>query len=176
VLVTIHQDLKTFKQLQAIMQTVSPGEIEDATGIFDLSAVWGERTKKLKNDLKNTTNEIEISAIKSRIETMLPNGIAGMFSVRMLYSMELNGSVLFDDPNGYLPGKPVGVGTKDAWTLELWCGAWDADAQSGYMVGYLGIPLSLSDEKNDGRVKTNNTGSHFKYLSDMINNPLKLRQ
>ena len=27
------------------------------------------------------------------------------------------------------------------WSLEFWCRGWDADALSGYIEGYLGIPL-----------------------------------
>ena len=39
----------------------------------------------------------------------------------MLHCMILSGSVIFENPNGYLPGKPVGVRSKDPWTLGLWC-------------------------------------------------------
>ena len=76
-------DLDKFRPLQAIFQSVSPGEIEEATGIFDLSVVWRERVSKLQADLTKTENEIEIAAIKSRIETM-SNTSPRRFSVRML--------------------------------------------------------------------------------------------
>lgn len=170
------KDVDKFKSLQAIFQSVSPVEIEDATGILDLSVVWRERVAKLQADLTKTTNEIEIAAIKSRIETM-SNISPRRFSVRMLYSMYLTGNAIFEDPNDYLPGKPVGLGLTDPWTLELWCGAWDADAQSGYMVGYLGIPLSSSLEKrNDENGEVNNASTYFKHLSDMMDKPSKIRQ
>ncbi len=170
------QDQDKFKRLQAIFQSVSPGEIEEATGILDLSGVWRERVAKLQADLTKTTNEIEIAAIKSRIETM-SNISPRRFSIRMLYSMYLTGNAIFEDPNDYLPGKLVGLSSTDPWTLELWCGAWDADAQSGYMVGYLGIPLSSSLEiinREDGKV--NNASTYFKNLSDMMDKPSKIRQ
>lgn len=170
------KDVDKFKSLQAIFQSVSPVEIEDATGILDLSVVWRERVAKLQADLTKTTNEIEIAAIKSRIETM-SNISPRRFSVRMLYSMYLTGNAIFEDPNDYLPGKPVGLGLTDPWTLELWCGAWDADAQSGYMVGYLGIPLSSSLEKrNDENGEVNNASTYFKHLSDMMDKPSKIMQ
>lgn len=170
------QDLDKFKSLQAIFQSVSPGEIEEATGILDLSVVWRERVEKLQADLTKTTNEIEIAAIKSRIETM-SNISPRRFSIRMLYSIYLTGNVIFEDPNDYLPGKPVGLGSTDPWALELWCGAWDADALSGYLVGYLGIPLSSSLEKrNRENGKVNNASTYFKYLSDMMDKPSKIRQ
>jgi hypothetical protein len=169
-------DLDKFKRLQAIFQSISPGEIEEATGIFDLSVVWSERVAKLQADLTKTTNEIEIAAIKSRIETM-SNTSPRRFSVRMLYSMNLKGNAIFEDPNSYLPGKPIGLASADPWTLELWCGAWDADAQSGYMVGYLGLPISLSEKKkNGGSSEVNDAYTHFKYLSEMIDKSSKLRQ
>ena len=54
----------------------------------------------------------------------------------MLHCMILSGSVIFENPNGYLPGKRVGVRSKDPWTLGALVRAWDADTQSGYMAGY----------------------------------------
>jgi|tagenome__1003787_1003787.scaffolds.fasta_scaffold20797921_2 hypothetical protein len=60
---------------------------------------------------------------------------------------------------------------------SFWCGAWDADAQSGYMVGYLGIPLSSSLEKIDRENGiVNNASTYFKNLSEMMDNPSKIRQ
>src|SRR6476646_4291766 len=170
------EDVSKFNQLQAIFQSVSPGEIEEATGIFDISVVWKERIRKLKADLAKTTNEIQLAAIKSRIITMSDKLIAGKFSFRMLYSMRLTGGAVFEDPNVCLPGRPVGVGPKDPWTLELWCGAWDADAQSGYMSGYLGMPLSSSEKKNGKSNKVHDARNHFIHLSEMINDPSKIRQ
>jgi len=170
------EDVSKFNQLQAIFQSVSPGEIEEATGIFDISVVWKERIRKLKADLAKTTNEIQLAAIKSRIITMSDKLIAGKFSFRMLYSMRLTGGAVFEDPNVCLPGRPVGVGPKDPWTLELWCGAWDADAQSGYMGGYLGMPLSSSEKKNGKSNKVHDARNHFIHLSEMINDPSKIRQ
>jgi hypothetical protein len=131
---------------------------------------------KLQADLAKTTNEVQLAAIKSRIQTMSDSQAAGKFSFRMLYSMRLTGGAEFEDPNGYLPGRPVGVGSKDPWTLELWCGAWDADAQSGYIAGYLGMPLSSSEKKNGKSNKVNDARTHFIRLSDMINDSSKLRQ
>jgi hypothetical protein len=46
------------------------GEIEQATGIFDLSVLWSEGNAKLQTGLSKTTNEIEIAAIKSPTDTM----------------------------------------------------------------------------------------------------------
>jgi hypothetical protein len=85
--------------------------------------------------------------------------------------MALTGSAIFEDGNGYFPGKPLGVGPNDPWTLEFWCGGWDADAQSSYIVGYLGIPISSSEEKT----QISDASTLTKHLSEMINNPLKRR-
>jgi hypothetical protein len=62
----------------------------------------------------------------------------------MLYSVSLTGSLTFNDPNAYLPGKPALNNNNNKpkdWSLEFWCGGWDADALSGYIEGYLEFPV-----------------------------------
>ena len=168
----IQEDRDKFVDLQATGINVNPGLIEEVTGIFGLSNVWRERIARLQSDLAHTTNEIEIASLRSRIESMSNTGIARFFSVRMLYSMALRGKAIFEDPDNYLPGKPIELGSNEPWTLEFWCGGWDADAQSGYMIGYLGLPISSSKDK----IQVNDDASALtKDLSDMISNPLKRR-
>ena len=166
-------DRDKFRSLQSSGLNVSPGEIGKATGIFDLANVWRERIEKLQSDLQKTTDETKIAAITARIESMSGSNMrnARFFPVRMVYSMSLTGGAIYEDPDGYFPGKPIGIGLEYPWTLEFWCGAWDADAQSGYIIGYLGIPISVSNEKSQLYDATSLT----KDLAEMIDNPVKRR-
>lgn len=165
------EDRTKFRNLQATGININPGLIEEVTGIIDLASVWQERIEKIQSDLAKTTNEIEIAAMKSRIGSMSNTGIARFFSARMLYSMSLTGTALFEDTDNFFPGKPTGLGPNEPWTLEFWCGGWDADAQSGQIIGYLGIPIASSEDKT----QVNDAASLTKYLSEMIDDPLKRR-
>ena|SRR5438874_2234671 len=57
----------------------------------------------------------------------------------------LQGSGEFNDPNGSLPGIPI-ISPQSPWPVELWFGAWDADALSGFMEGYMGVPLQVQQQ------------------------------
>ena len=46
-------------------------------------------------------------------------GITRIFSARMLYSASLTGTAIFEDRDGYFPGKPIGLGTKDPFPVLL---------------------------------------------------------
>lgn len=165
------QDRAKFGRLQATGTNVNPGLIEEVTGIFDLATVWKQRVERLQSDLAKTSNEIEIAAMKARIESMSDIRIARFFSVRMLYSMSLTGTAIFEVPDSFFPGKPIGLGPSDPWTLEFWCGGWDADAQSGHIIGYLGIPLVSSNVKT----QVSDAATLIRNLSEMIDDPLERR-
>ena len=134
-------DRNKFRQLQSTGINISPGAIGDATGIFDLNAIWTKRILSLKDDLGKTSNEIQRAAINSRIATMSNPRNARYFAARMLYSVPLSGSAVVSDPDGLLPGIP-NHSSDVSWPVDLWFGAWDADAVSGYVLGYLGVPMA----------------------------------
>jgi hypothetical protein len=167
------EDRDKFMNLQASGININPGIVGEATGIFDLANVWDKRIADLQSDLAKTTNEIEKASIESRIELMSKKGIAQRFSARMLYSMSLTGNASFEDPDGYFAEKLIMLAPEDPWILEFWCGAWDADAQSGYIVGYVNIPVfsCISEEKNQVY-----DALHLNQdLAKMISNPLERR-
>ena len=162
-------DFEKFNNLKATGVHLHPGTIQESTGIFDLYVVWQDRKSKLETDLHTATSEIEKSTLKARIKLLSNSGLARRFFARMLYSVSLTGSLTFNDPNGYLPGKPA-INTdsnkpKD-WSLEFWCGGWDADALSGYIEGYLGFPIENDNENN---LSLNED------INEMIKEPLKRR-
>ena len=172
-----NDDFKKFNQLKASGIHINPGTIGERTGIFDLSLVWQDRLSKLQNDLKKITdNEVEKSTLKARIQFLSSDStsrLASRFVARMLYSVSLTGSLTFYDPVGYLPGKPAFThdninnnNKPEDWSLEFWCGGWDADALSGYIEGYLGIPIQADNNKN---LLLNED------INEMIKEPLKRR-
>jgi hypothetical protein len=73
--------------------------------------VWQDRKSKLEADLQTATSEIEKSTLKARIQIFSDSNrasnLARRFFARMLYSVSLSGSLIFNDPNGFLPGKPA---------------------------------------------------------------------
>ena len=144
-------DFMMFNQLKASGIHIHPGTIGETTGIFDLGLVWKDRILKLQADLETTTTEIEKSTLKSRIKFLSESSrLASRFVARMLYSVSLAGNLVFHDPDGYLPSIPAfnpDNNKPNDWSLEFWCGGWDADALSGYIDGYLEIPMHL-DSKN----------------------------
>ena len=161
-------DFIKFNQLKASGIHIHPGTIGETTGIFDLGLVWKDRILKLQADLETTTNEIEKSTLKSRIKFLSESsGLASRFVARMLYSVSLAGTLVFQDPGGYLPNKPAfnpESNKPNDWSLEFWCGGWDADALSGYIDGYLEIPMHLD---NKSPLNTD--------INEMIKEPSKRR-
>jgi hypothetical protein len=137
-----------------------------------VSFVWQDRISKLQADLQKDINEIEESTLKARIKFLsekATSGLASRFVARMLYSVSLTGNIAFQDPHGYLPGKPAFNRDKnkpEEWSLEFWCGGWDADALTGYIEGYLRIPLD-ADTSNKNLVNQD--------INEMIKEPTKSR-
>ena len=163
------EDFEKFNNLKATGVHIHPGTIQESTGIFDLYGIWQDRKSKLEADLHTATNEIEKSTLKARIKLLSNSGLARRFFARMLYSVSLVGSLTFNDPNGYLPGKPAvnsDTNKPKDWSLEFWCGGWDADALSGYIEGYLGFPIESDNENN---LSLNED------INEMIKEPLKRR-
>lgn len=63
--------------------------------------------------------------------------------------ISLTGSIIFQYPEKYFIGKPSinpESNEYEDWSLEFWCGGWDADSFSGYIEGYLEIPMSSDNE------------------------------
>jgi hypothetical protein len=166
-------DFEKFNNLKATGVHLHSATIQESTGIFDLYVVWQDRKSRLEADLQAATNEIEKSTLKARIK-LLSNSdrardLARRFFARMLYSVSLSGSLTFNDPNGFLTGKPAlnsDTNKPMDWSLEFWCGGWDADALSGYIEGYLGFPIESDDENNL---------SLSEDINQMIKEPLKRR-
>ena len=147
-------NFEDFNQLKASGLHINPGIVSESTGIFDLSNVWKKRKEHLEKDLQTAANEIEMAALNSRINFLTrnlksKNGLYNRFAYRMLYMISLTGSIIFQYPEKYFIGKPSinpESNEYEDWSLEFWCGGWDADSLSGYIEGYLGIPMNSDNE------------------------------
>lgn len=162
-------DFEKFSSLKATGVHLHPGTIQESTGIFDLGIIWQDRKSRLETDLQTATSEIEKSALKARIKLLSNSNLARRFFARMLYSVSLTGNMTFNDPHGYLSSKPAidsDTNKPSDWSLEFWCGGWDADALSGHIEGYLGFPLENDNENNL---------SLNKDINEMIKEPIKRR-
>src|SRR5262249_24739211 len=85
------------------------------------------------------------AAINKRLSTLANPGLTRFFGARMQYAFSLQGTPYFRDPAGLLGGLPD---TKANWPIEFWFGAWDPDALSGFVRGFLGVPLAQSPSKD----------------------------
>jgi hypothetical protein len=118
-------------------------EIQDATGIADLGAVWAERLAALEAALagagepERTGMEERIAFLRTNLESE-PAGAQRFFGAMMNYSYELGSA----DPevtglHEHLGFEPE---LRDPWQASFWLGGWDADVLCGFCRGELLIP------------------------------------
>jgi hypothetical protein len=110
-------------------------DIADATGIWDLAAVWRERASMLRAEAGATTHPTVRAAAAARLRALDRGVGVQFFGARMIYGFDLAGRWSAADPEGVLPG-PV---AEDPWPIEFWMGGWDADAFCGFVRGSIGI-------------------------------------
>jgi hypothetical protein len=140
-----HQDFESppYGELQSSGISATPGAIAEATGIWDLGQQWNDRQEKLTADIKASSDPVFIAAAKRRLQTLSARGLQRFFGARMQYSFPLAGGSAISDPENFLSG-PIEPDTP--WPIEFWFGGWDADCLSGYMQGYLGLPVKQPAE------------------------------
>jgi hypothetical protein len=162
------RDGELFQASFATGININPGTIGEATGVWDLASIWSSRIGQLKADKNAATDEIEIAALSARIDGMANPRNARYFPARMLFRVALEGSGDVQAPGGQLPGNAT-ISPDVPWPLEFWFGAWDADALSGFMEGYLGVPLEERSEQG--------LASDFaKGLAEVIRDPKQQRR
>ncbi|MEX5258463.1 hypothetical protein [Kocuria arenosa] len=118
----------------------APEEIREATGIWDLTAVWRERVSRLRQDLEELaeperTGTLERLAFLER-QLAAGGGAARIFAARMRYEYDLGSEVFLEDPEGWLPEAADAAGP---WPVRFWFGGWDADVLCGFARGTLVI-------------------------------------
>ena len=161
------EDRVLLSELAATGVNISPGVIGETTQIWDLGEVWKDRAQKLAADRDASSDEIEIAALSARIAGISDPRNARFFPARMLYRLALAGNGNFKDSGSKLPGKPI-LSPKVPWPLEFWFGAWDADALSGFMEGYLGVPIELKEKETSVESTVD--------LAAVISDPLQQRR
>jgi hypothetical protein len=137
-----------FDELKASGINASPGEIAEATGIWDINELWKQRQAQLRTDLAATSDPTAQAALTKRIAILGNPGLTRFFSARMQYAFPLQGASKFRDPNGWFSSAPDSTAK---WPLEFWCGAWDPDALSGFIRGFLGIPIIGAMPKDESK-------------------------
>jgi hypothetical protein len=133
--------------LQATAQIYgSPGIIGAATGVWDFGSVLrarGEelahRRAELKCDHPTAETATACAALGSRLACLNETArfAAVMHGFRLIYSFSLTGPGFFEDEEHRLD-RPIE--TKVPWQIEFWMGAWDIDAMTGFMEGWLIVP------------------------------------
>jgi hypothetical protein len=142
-----HLDIEQFPftELKASGINASPGEIAEATGIWDIKNTWRQRLLQLQADLAATKDPTTQAALNKRLKTLSNPGLTRFFGARMQYAFSLQGTPSFRDSAGWLGGPPD---TKANWPIEFWFGAWDPDALSGFIRGFLGVPFAQTRAKD----------------------------
>jgi hypothetical protein len=138
-----------FSELKAQGLVFSPGEIGEATGVWDLAAEWGKRVALLQTDLAKSVDETEKVRLRARIAFMTgrpPRTV--YYPAKMPYNLSLKGTPIFQDPDALLNPS---IDLQQPWSIECWFGAWDPDGLSGFVQGYLGLPLRkiASDQEKE---------------------------
>jgi hypothetical protein len=133
-------------ELRAQGLIFAPGEIREASGIWDLAAVWRTRASRLESEIptlegaERVRAEIRLRAIRAQLDAPPGNSTLRYFPAKMPYFVRLATPARVTDPDGIL----ANVDLQTPWSVDLWCGAWDPDALSGFMRGYLGLPLKIT--------------------------------
>ncbi len=141
-----------FEELKAGGVNGSPAEIAEATGIWDLGTVWEKREAELRKDRDATTDPVVQAALTQRIEMIAnrkKNRLTRYFGARMMYALSLKGTAACEDPDGFLKGT---VDLISPWPVEFWFGGWDPDAFSGFMQGFIGVPIETTVPTDDNEL------------------------
>jgi len=126
-----------YEGLQATGVVFAPGQVADATGIFDIRRHLDERVARLEEDKKNERDPTILDNLERRIRLLKSRNATGFFAATMPYFVPLSGDGSVDDPGNQLD-REVDMG--QAWTIDFWMGGWDPDASCGYLEGYLRVP------------------------------------
>jgi hypothetical protein len=77
------------------------------------------------------------------------NKLARYFGARMMYALALKGTATCSDPDGLLKGT---ADLNSPWPAEFWFGGWDPDGFSGFMQGFIGVPVTKAAPPQDKEV------------------------
>ena len=133
-----------FEDLQpkALLRS-SPAVVASATRVWNFGDVMTERTNKLANALQaledDEHNATARAALKSRLANMRFTSVfaPALHDSRVVYSFALKAPPdVVDEARRLDPP----LDTAADWPIEFWMGAWDIDAMTGYVDGWLMIP------------------------------------
>jgi hypothetical protein len=128
-----------FTPLRPLCYSSAPGQVMQATGIYDFLSVLKERIRLLEEELKTgSQNPALHQRIKSLVRFVKGRVDERFFYTTLLYQIYLGGSIQLDDPENQLP-QPINRGQK--WLVNFWMGGFDLDSSCGFVQGSLSIPL-----------------------------------
>ena len=114
----------------------NPGRIAESTSIYNIHEHLQVRISNLGELQSRSNDPVEQLVIQKRIN-FLKTGTASFFFKMMLpYQIALGGKTTFHDPYNIMNGM---ADIEKEWNADFWMGAWDPDAASGFMEGYLNI-------------------------------------
>lgn len=108
-------------------------------GRDDPRAFRQQRAAQLRQALQSASGETERQALAKRLESFGPTGPAiatGIIRAALRYKIALDEEPSVSDPSSVLAPPPSSA----PWSVDLWIGAWDADALCAYVVLGLSIP------------------------------------
>ncbi len=122
-----------FEETRAIQLIFGANDLLEQAGIYDEISFIQERISLLEKDLQKVKDKQEKYNINERIK-WLKDGISyRFFRFRMNYNInELKGSLEMRNVDNLIE-----IGDETEWYLNFWMGAWDADAQNGFVSGII---------------------------------------
>jgi hypothetical protein len=148
-----HADAESFPfegDLRGKEPNYCPGEIGEATGIWDAEAAWTVRMEKLQCKCDESSDDTERAALRARIEMFRSamKGMAFSFWAKVPYFIPLNGRADIKDPK-----KQLTIDSEACWAADFWMGGWDTDALSGFVCGFVTIPFAPPGMAKDETVR-----------------------
>lgn len=116
------------------------GRISESTGIFNIRRCMDLRICLLANDLRRArrANEYDTAAnIIRRIRFLQTSKATFFFNMMLPYNIPLGDKAILSDPDKIFNDR---IDENKEWIVDFWMGAWDSDANCGFMEGYLNIP------------------------------------
>jgi hypothetical protein len=126
-----------YEGLQSSGIVFAPGQIAEATDIFDIRRHLDRRIANLRRDQQNETDPTILENIKRRIELLRSGVSTRFFGAIMSYFVPLASKALVEDPDKVLTRE---IDAEKPWIIDFWMGGWDPDAACGFMQGYISIP------------------------------------
>ncbi|MCW5514732.1 hypothetical protein [Muriicola sp. Z0-33] len=121
-------------------------DIYEKTSIWNFDEVIDNRVKALQDDLAITIDKMEKYCIIKRLEFLKSPSAKRFFSARMFWQLAYNSRIEKGGLAGNILAENIDnvikIDNDYPWNMNFWMGAWDPDAQCGFVNGVLRIPFA----------------------------------